>query len=155
MTKSLSIRDQNIDFRLIEDTNYWCWQGCLPINNANIEFEIDCEFHKGEVNWSDVEDFLNYISSNNIIIQKSKDGLDSITQVGLDFFSNSAEVSDWKMNFKDSLYFLGRNNDGNFEYGFLYDYFIEENGIIEGDPYGLYMVRMENEKFVNAERHQL
>ena len=154
MTKTLTIENHKIDFRLIEDIDYWCWQGYLTINGAEVEIEIDSGFYSGVLNWENVEKFIGYIIINEVIKKHSKIGTKELTIIGRDFFQNTPSIKDWKMNFKNSIYFLGAN-ENNFTYGFLYDFIVIRDGGIDGDPYGLYMVRMENEKMLNAERHQL
>lgn len=154
MTKTLTIENYKIDFRLIEDTNYWCWQGYIKINGAEVELEIDSGFYSGVLNWESVEKFISYMIKHDIINKYSEIGMNDLTRIGHDYFQNTPSIKDWKMNFKNSIYFLGANEDKH-TYGFLYDFMLNKDGKIEGDPYGLYMVRMENDKMLNAARHQL
>lgn len=154
MTKTIIIESQQIDFRLIESTDYWCWQGYMPIGGVEMEFEIDSEYHSGEVDWVKVESFLDYVIKNDVIKKYAGIGIEELTRIGHDFFQNSESIHDWKMRFKNSIYFLGVENN-NFKYSFLYDFIVKKNDVMDGDPYGLYMVRMENNRMLKAERHQL
>lgn len=154
MTKTLTIENHKIDFRLIEDADYWCWQGYISIRGTMVEFEIDSGFYSGVLNWESVEKFISYVIKNDVIKNYSEIGIKELTKIGHDFFQNTPEIMDWKMNFKNSIYFLGET-ENRFKYGFLYDFIVKKDGVIDGDPYGLYMVKMTNDKMLNAERHQL
>jgi len=155
MKKSINIGENKIEFQLIESENYWCWQGYLDIADIKTEFEIDCGFYKGKVNWKDIEEFLSFIIEPNRIEKLARIHNESITKIGQNFFSNSKEIENWKMIFKNSIQLFGISDKHTFSYGLVFDFYEKTEQGIEGDAYGLYFVKMENEQWIASERYQI
>jgi hypothetical protein len=158
MRHTLQIENQTLDFSYKENAN--CWQTVAIIDNVEIEIEIDFAFHRqGNIDWQHFIDFFKFISVKNRLQELAHCGIPLISEVGKTFFRRSLhEIKDWKMMFKNSIFYNGKVDEHNqkdkFSFSILYDYFIKKDGRIDGDAYGLYIVDVENLQIVGARRHQ-
>lgn len=159
MEKVLRIKDQVIEFRFIEHAD--CWQTEAIIDGIKTEIVIDFEFHKEkEVDWQHFEKFFHFINEKEgRFIQLIDDSQKLVSEMGTAFFrSCQDEVSDWKMEFSNSILFNGKKmrgqvaDDGTYTYALTFAYFVQKGDRIYGDESGLYLVDIENLAIVGTRR---
>ena len=158
MKQHLDINNQKIDFNFIDGAN--CWRTNTTINGLEIEIEIDLYFHKeNEVDWNHFERFFKFISKDNVLQKLILDSENLANELGKAFYRECAnEVLDWRMGFTNSILYKGRT-DGTFikdgcSYSLIYHFSVTKGNQVDGDPYGIYLIDIENFIIVGARRHQ-
>lgn len=158
MRHTIQIENQTLDFSFNENAN--CWHAVALIDNVEIEIEINFEFHRqSSIDWQHFADFFKFICVKNRLQELAHCGIPLISEVGKTFFRRGfEEIKDWKMIFKNSIFYNGKvdkyNQSDKYSFSILYDYLLEKDGRIDGDTYGLYIVDLENLQIVGARRNQ-
>jgi hypothetical protein len=155
--QKVEISGKTYNFIYYEESK--CWLSKIEIDGIEIEIEIDMDYYiQNEVDWKHFEQFLIYISSKNCLQEFVKYGYKPIEEIGNAFFRRcSDEIKGWKMLYSNSIIFRGHpkgmNYKANFEFSLVFD-FIEkkENGSIDGDAYGLYLVDITSNEGINGAR---
>ena len=156
MKKIVSVNNQAFEFNFNEAAN--CWSSKLPIDNIEIEIEIDFGFHKEpEVDWDHLANFLEFISVKDRLTKLVNESSSLITELGMAYFKRSLGVKDWRMVFKTSIFYNGKieeiNSMPNYSFSLLFDFIFKKENVIDGDAYGLYLIDLENLQIVGARRH--
>lgn len=158
MRHTLQIENQTLNFSFNDNAN--CWLTVALIDNVNIEIEIDFAFHRqNNIDWQHFTDFFKFISVKSRLQELARCGIPVISEVGKAFFRRGfEEINDWQMVFKNSIFYNGKvdeyNQKDKFAFSILYDYLIKQEGQVDGDAYGLYIVDLENLQIVGARRNQ-
>jgi hypothetical protein len=158
MEQILSVDNKVIHFKLNEGAN--CWQTRTSIDNVDIEIEIDFQFHtEKDVNWDKFKGFYAFVNKEGRLKKLIEDSQNLIEELGKAFYRESLiEVSDYKMEFTNSIFYNGQTDgsyikDG-YSYSLIFNYFTRRDNGTDGDAYGLYLVDIENHFIVGARRHQ-
>ncbi|HLP35879.1 hypothetical protein [Lacibacter sp.] len=158
MNKILQVENQILTFEFIEAAKVWRTNSI--IDGKQIEIEIDYTFHKQpEIDWQHFAHFFKFISVKSRLQELAILGIPLVSEVGKAFFIKAfEETKDWKMVFKNSIFYNGRvdeyNQKDKYSFSILYDYVFEKDGRTDGDAYGLYIVDMEDLQIVGARRNQ-
>lgn len=158
MEQILSIDNKLIHFKLNEEVN--CWQTKTKIDNVEIEIEIDFQFHKeNEVNWDQFTKFYEFVNKEGRFKRLIEDSQNLVSELGKAFYREClSEVSDFKMEFANSIFYNGKTDgsyikDG-YSYSLIFNYLAKRDNGIYGDDYGIYLVDIENYFILGARRHQ-
>jgi len=151
MLKTLNSINQVIKFDFLSDAN--CWRADVLIDNKEIEFEIDFEFHKEiTIDWEHFESFLEFINKPN----RLKDYISQTNNVTLNLartiFKNSDETKEWAIFFASAIYYNGKSNNNNFSYSLIYRYRHPTGGF--GDDYGIYLAEYVSNNLTAVRRYQ-
>ena len=158
MNKILQVGNQVLTFEFIEAAKVWRTNSI--IDGEQIEIEIDYSFHKqSEIDWQHFAEFFKFISDKGRLQELAAFGVPLVSEAGKAFFRKAfEETKDWKMVFKNSIFYNGKadeyNHKGKYSFSILYDYVLEKDGRIDGDAYGLYIVDMEDLNIVGTRRNQ-
>lgn len=152
MDQILEIKGTQIKFLFNEQAN--SWQTRSLIDNDDIEIEIDFNFHKEKnIDWIHFAEFFEFINKPGRLKELADRSIPLITELGRSFFKRTEAVLIWDMSFRKAFFYNG-NESGNYSFSLIFDYFIKNNGEINGDSYGLYLVDFENLQIVGARRIQ-
>lgn len=158
MEQILNIENKELRLKFNDGVN--CWQTKTIIDSFEIELEIDFSFHKEkDIDWRHFADFIKFVNQENRLKNLIRDSKSLAFEVGKAFFRECyEEVSDYQMEFSNSIIYNGKT-DGNFiqngfSYSLVYHYRTKRGNVFFGDEYGLYLVEVENYIIVGARRHQ-
>lgn len=137
-----------------------CWQTALNIDGRDIEIEIDLKFHhEPNVDWEHFSRFVRFINKPGFITGLVTRSLPLVKELGRAFLpQQSMDNKEWKMVFNQSLYYTGRPVDGmssdGLSFSLIFNYVSDNNGVMDGDSYGLYLVEVEDVHITGARRYQ-
>lgn len=158
MEQILYIENKRINFTFNEQAN--CWQTKTTIDYVDVEIEIDFQFHKEkEVDWMHFKDFFVFVNKQGRLKELIEDAQNLVSEVGKAFFRDCQnEVSDFKMVFDNAIFYKGQTDGtyikNGYSYSLIFTYYVEREGGVFADDYGLYLVDIENHFIVGARRHQ-
>jgi hypothetical protein len=158
MEQTLNVENIEIHFKFNEEAK--CWQTKTIIDGLEIEIEIDPAFHNGnEVDWEHFKSFFSFVNQENRFRSLIKDTRNLVTELGKGFFRGCYdEVSDFKMNFLNSIYYNGKTNgqfiQNGYSYSLIFSYYAERESGIYADDYANYLVDIENHFIVGTRRQQ-